>query len=529
MALTHGAHAGATVGQDSVSSAVRSFSAGHGADAVLVFASSENNEAIELAAELARERGRIVVPGLVGLDLPRKMFYEKELQLVVSRAWGPGMYDPDYEAGQVDYPQSLVRWTAQRNMAQVIRLLNEGRVSVDHLITHRYHIDEAVSAYNMILKGDEPTMGVVLQYPEQPDLGHVVRFRDAPATVPEHRHGVLLDAQGKDLAPRDPVRIGLIGAGLFAKGTLLPIIGKVPGAAFHGVAASTGVSAEHVARKYDFDYCTTDAERIIADADVDLVMILTRHGSHAALVSQALAAGKHVFVEKPLALDPQQLRQVTRAYEGSPGQLMVGFNRRFAPITAFTLAHLTRVAEPLVVNVRVNAGHIPRELWVHDPLEGGGNLVGEVCHFVDLIQALTGAFPITIYARSVQAGSEAVVAEDNVAITLAMDDGSVGTIIYTTLGDKAHQREWVEVFGGGAVGVIDNFRVTTWSHGGRRERFGSARSGVDRGHRTEMETLVTSLRRGEPFPVSIDSYLATTRATFAALESLRCGMPVELR
>ena len=527
MALEHGARDGSVIGQDDIVSAVNAFTNGHGADAVLIFASTKSNEPIELAAELARERGRIVVPGLVGLDIPRKLFYEKELEFVVSRAWGPGMYDPDYEAGKVDYPLSFVRWTAQRNMAHFLEMLSDGRVTVDHLITHRFPIDNAVEAYEMILEGKEPVIGVVLTYPQAPDL---TRRIDRHSAAEELHPGRKLSNMSKD--GMSGVSIGLIGAGLFAKGTLLPALKNVEGVRLRAVATSSGLTAEHIAQKYDLSYYTTDSNEILRDPDIDLVMILTRHGSHASLVAQALRAGKHVFVEKPLAITLDQLNEVITAYHETSRNrdviLAVGFNRRFAPTTRFLLEHVGHVSPPMMVNIRVNVGYIPPDAWVHDPEQGGGNIIGEVCHFVDLIQALTQAVPVSVFARAARSESEAVVPEDNVAVTLNMSDGSVGNIVYTTLGNKRYQRERVEVFAGGGVGVIENFKTAIWVQGGRRKKMGNILSGVDRGHHAEMQALIRSLREDIPFPVPFESYVMTTRVTFAIVESLRTGRLVHI-
>ncbi len=543
MALEHGAKGGGAIGQDDIISAVNAFTDGHGADAVLIFASTKSNEPIELAADLARERGRIVVPGLVGLDIPRKVFYEKELDFVVSRAWGPGMYDPDYEAGRVDYPISFVRWTAQRNMAHFLEMLGDGRVTVDHLITHRFPIDRAVEAYEMILEGKEPVIGVILTYPGEPDLKRRIDLKpkekaQGSARKAKKSEPSILRSRSSVRASR--VRIGLVGAGLFAKGTLLPALKGVEGVELRAVATSTGISGEHIARKYGLDYYTTEVDQILEDPEIDLVMILTRHGSHASLVSKALAAGKHVFVEKPLALSEEQLQGVIRAYQEANGRisesvnneirhLMVGFNRRFAPATEFLLKHLQRVAVPKMITIRVNVGYISPDVWVHDPEQGGGNIVGEVCHFVDLIQALTQSYPVNVFARAVRSESEAIIPEDNVVVTLSMADGSVGNIVYTTSGNKTYQRERVEVFAGGGVGVIENFKRALWVQAGRRKKFGNILTGVDRGHRAEMRILIDSLREGKPFPVPFESYVATTRATFAAMESLRVGRPVSIQ
>jgi polar amino acid transport system substrate-binding protein len=380
----------------------------------------------------------------------------------------------------------------------------------------------------MILSGKQPTVGVILQYPEQVDESRTI-WLSAKCQPEATRAHVTVIAKGeKDHPPHAMVRIGLVGAGLFTKGTLLPALQGIEGAKLHAVATSSGVSGSHLAHKYDLAYCTTDTDRLLQDPEIDLLMILTRHNSHASLVCKALAAGKHVFVEKPLALTEEQLCQVVEAYHVSPGQLMVGFNRRFAPSTDFLRQHLEKVTHPFMVSVRANIGHIPAEIWVHDPDQGGGNIIGEVCHFVDLIQSLTHARPVSVSARAIQPASNALVKEDNVVITLDMSDGSTGTIVYTALGDKAFDRERIEVFGGGAVGVIENFRKATWSQSGRRQGQGGLVSSVDRGHHAEMVALIHALQTGQPFPVDFESYVATTRATFAALESLRSGCLVEV-
>lgn len=529
MALEYGAHGGAVINRDDVAGKVRQFTNGLGADAVLIFASADSNEPIEMAAELARDRGKLVVPGLVGLDIPRKLFYEKELDFVVSRAWGAGMNDPTYEAGRSDYPLSYVRWTAERNLAHVLELMSDGRLVVEQLITHRFALDNAIEAYEMILKGQQPTVGVILQYPpELPEL----------KAKPETAHSAAIQNaftfSDKPVIKRTQslgtVGVGLVGAGLFTRGTLLPALQAVGAekVKLQGVATSTGVSAEHIARKYGFSYGTTEIEQVLADPKVDLVFILTRHNAHAKLVQKALEAGKHVFVEKPLAITPGQLAGVVEAYQKSAGQLMVGFNRRFAPTTQEAIRLFAHAIKPLVINLRVNVGYIPADSWVHDPQVGGGNIIGEACHFFDLIQAITGSKPVKVFAQAVNSSSKAVLAEDNVAITLTMADGSIGNIIYTTTGDKAFSRERVEIFGDGAACVIDNFKTLTYSRKGKRRRMGHFLTSVDRGHRAEMQTLIDNLATGKLLPVSFEDYAATTQATFAAMEVLRTGLPQEI-
>lgn len=543
-----GADAGAEVTGGDLVRLVRDFTAGVGADAVIIFAATTTNDPIEQAADLARERGRIVVPGLVGLDLPRKVSYEKELSYRVSRAWGPGLYDPNYEERGLDYPAAFVRWTARRNLGQFLEMIAARQVKVAPLISHRFPFERAVEVYGRLLEGKERFMGVLLTYSQEPDASVRVPLdgsalsqepevgtsnrrvsKEAETSQERTRSGpVVGDLDPRAHKPLSTVRVGLVGAGLFARGTLLPALEGVVGHRLQGIATTSGVSGRHVGRKYRFAFCTTRAEDVMGSPDIDLVMILTRHGSHARLVSEALRAGKHVFVEKPLALDEEQLDLIIEAYRCSNGQLMVGFNRRFAPTTKVVLEIMGRLEGPFVVTIRANAGFIPPESWVHDPSEGGGPLVGEVCHFVDLAQALTGSLPIRIHAQTTRPRSSSSIPASNTVITMQMSNGSVAGITYTTSGDKGFPRERVEVFGGGAVCAIENFRNVVSSVQGRLRRVGRFWSSVDRGYAEEMRVLIDSLRRGAPFPVRFEDYVATTRATFAVQESLRTGQPVDV-
>lgn len=540
MALQHGAEAVAT-NYLTLSAICRQRTENHGADAVIILAATPSNEPLEQAAELCRERGRIVAAGLVGLEIPRKPFYDKELELVVSRAWGPGLYDPNYTEKGLDYPLAYARWTAKRNMEEFLAQLAKGAVRVDHLITHRFPIDRALEAYELILEGKEPYIGVLLTYPDEPDLS-----RRVEVISPQRTLG-LSGGTRKTSAPsaEGKISIGLIGAGQFATGTLLPAMKGLKGLHFRGVATATGLSARHVADKFGFEYCTTDYHEILNDPEITLVFILTRHGSHAHLVAEVLRAGKHVFVEKPLALNLKQLQKVVAVYaevqrgggakESSPlppstsaPLLMVGFNRRFSPFTRWLKERFAGVAEPLAVHCTVNAGPVPPDHWTHDPEQGGGRIIGEVCHFVDLIQYLTGSLPVRVYAETLESGGYKP--SDNVVITLKMANGAIGSITYVAGGDKRYPRERVEVFGGGAVGVIENFKAATFVRGGRKKSIRNWFS-VDRGHRGEVEALLDAIRNGGPAPVTFEEYVYTTLATFAMEESLRQGkaVPVDIR
>ena len=529
---------------ESVAQEVSLFTGGAGADVVLIFAATSSNQPIEQAAELARDRARIVVPGLVGVDLPRKVFYEKELSFRISRAWGPGLYDPAYEERHVEYPASFVRWTAQRNMTAFLELMAGGQVRIQPMITHRFEHHEAVQVYERILSGKERFTGVVLTYPDQADETRVVPLTNSPTTsaagsssAPAGRPASPATAP-RSAAPagattaagtgRSTVRLGFIGAGMFARGTLLPALKRVPGYEMRGIATSSGVSARHVARKYGMPLCTTRTGEILEDAETDAVMILTRHGSHARLASEALKAGKHVFLEKPLALDEEQLSGVVEAYSRAGKVLMVGFNRRFAPTTVRLLGLLEQVPDSLMVLIRVNAGSLPATSWVNDPADGGGPIVGECCHFVDLAQGITRSLPVRVYAEAVRTGEPSQLPSSVASITLEMANGSVATIVYTTGGDRGYPREHVEVFGGGGAYAIQNFRTLTWSKGGRVRKFGHFWTGTDRGYLGELTAFARAVTRGEPLPIRFEEYVATTRATFAALESLRTRKPVDV-
>lgn len=513
-----------------VAAAIRKWSLDRGADAAIILASGRTNEPLELAAEACRERGRVVVTGVVGMDVPRRPFYEKELELVVSRAWGPGLYDPRYTEQCVDYPLPYARWTAKRNMEEFLSQLGRGAVQVQHLVTHRFPFDRAAEAYSLVLEGKEPYIGVILNY------------SDAAGASQELRTTTVRPEASRVQGSKSSVGVGLIGAGLFARGTLLPILKRLDGFPLLGVATGTGLSGRHVAGKFNFRYCTTDYQEILSDPQVSLVLILTRHGTHAGLAVQALEAGKHVFVEKPLAVDREQLQGVISAYQrvmkrdreredcntpcaGGGRVLMVGFNRRFAPSTVWLANRFPRTDEPLVVTCTVNAGRVPADHWAHDPAEGGGRIIGEVCHFVDLIQFLTGSVPVRVYAETLPARGHKV--SDNVLVSMKMLNGATGSITYVSGGDKAYPRERVEVFGGGAVGVVHNFRQATLTRGGRTVRLRHWR-GVDRGYRTELEALSSVLRCGGPPPVPFEQYVYTTLATFAIEESLSTGRPIQV-
>lgn len=498
-------------------------SSGYGVDAVLITADTKENQPVELAGEVARDKGIVVAVGAIGMSIPRKVYYEKELDFRISRSYGPGRYDPEYEEKGHDYPIGYVRWTENRNIQAFLQLVADGKVSLAPLITHRFPIDEADQAYELITgKTGEPFLGVLITYPHQPDVCRKVTLLPTNAT----------SATAHTLRPaRQEVTIGLLGAGNFATATLLPAMKQVEGISFEGVCAATGLSAHAVGKKLGFRFCTTEENEILQNPEVNTVVIATRHHLHARQVIAALHAGKHVFVEKPLCLNESELREIRHTYtsgltaHASQPLLMVGYNRRFAPMARQLKTFLSEVHEPLVMHYRVNAGYIPPTHWVHDPAQGGGRVIGEVCHFVDFLTSLAGVPPMQVQARALP--NTGRYCDDNVAVTITFANGSLGEIVYVANGDKAFTKERIEVFGGGTVAVLDDFRRLELVRNGRKQ---VSRSWLrqDKGHRDEWQVFATAIREGATLPIPFEDILHSTLTTFAIAESLRTNLPVVL-
>jgi predicted dehydrogenase len=499
---------GATAARrEDAEAAGRSFSQGRGFDAVLICADTKSNDPVELAGALARDRGVVVAVGAVGLALPRKVYYEKELQFIVSRSYGPGRYDPAYEEGGQDYPFGYVRWTEGRNMEAVVDLLASGRLDVKPLISHRYPIEQAGEAYELITgKLKQPFLGVLLTYPERPGetLQRQVRLQASAAP-----------------AAGDQPGLGVLGAGNYAGATFLPAVTKVGGVRKVAIASGAGLTARNAAAKFGFESAGSDENAVFDDPAVQVIAVLTRHNQHARQVLRGLQAGKHVFCEKPLALNEAELAQV-EALLGQAGLplLTVGFNRRFAPLAQELKQRLSGMGEPLVAHYRVNAGFLPETHWLHDPQVGGGRIIGEGCHFVDLLTYLAGQPPVSVQAQALPDCGR--YRQDNVVITLRFSDGSLGVVEYLANGDKSVAKERLEVFCAGAVATLDDFRSLEWVREGKRERIAS-RLGQDKGHRGLWEAFLQAVKRGGPPPIAYSELLAVTRATFAAVEALQAG------
>ena len=509
MARELGAHT--VLGDEaSLRRAVAELTEGQGADAVLVCAASSSSAPVLLAAAISRLKGRVVMVGDTGLKLERRAFFEKEIELIVSRSYGPGRYDPAYEERGIDYPYSYVRWTERRNMQAFLELLGRENVRVEPLITHRYAIQEADRAYEIVTGSrKEPAVAIVLEYDAQERTARGVALRPASRST-----------------RRSDLRLGVIGAGQFAQGVLLPAFARQAGVSFETFCTSSGFTSKAIAGRYKAASCTSDPEAVIHDSNIDAVLIATRHDQHARLALAALRAGKAVFVEKPLALDRASLEALCDfAREYGPPRLLVGFNRRFSPLAVACRTFFEESRDPLSVLYRVNAGQLPADSWVFDRVQGGGRIVGEGCHFIDMLCYLTDARPTRLYAESLAVGSEPGADRQTVQVSLRMSNGSMGTIHYLSNGDPSLPKEYCEVFGGQKSAILDNFRSLTLHSGGRRKK--QRLMNQQKGFREEAAAFVEALRSGGPMPIDFETLVAVTRATFLVHESLDSGSAVE--
>ena len=487
-------------GQDPVAAA-QAYSRGRGVDAVIITASTRSNEPVHQAALMCRKRGRIVLVGVTGLELSRADFYEKELSFQVSCSYGPGRYDPAYEEKGNDYPVGFVRWTEQRNLEAVLDMMADRRLDVKPLISHRFALEQAEQAYALV-GGSGPSLGILLQYRTA---------GQKPADV-LRQPTVALGAAAPGAGAAGSAVLGFVGSGNYATAVLIPAF-KSAGARLKTVASSGGVSGLHAGRKFGFEATTTDTESLWADGDVNAVVVSTRHDSHAGFVLQALAAGKHVFVEKPLCLTRDELASVEQAQAGAPAlRVMVGFNRRFSPQVQKISKLLKGVTGPKTFVMTVNAGAIPAEHWTQDPEVGGGRIVGEACHFIDLLRFLAGARIAGHQLMRMDSKTR-----DSVSISLKFEDGSMGLVHYLANGSKAFPKERLEVFAAGRVLQLDNFR--------KLKGFGwpGFRSmnlwRQDKGQKACAAAFVQAVASGGPAPIPMDEILEVARVSIEVAEA----------
>jgi predicted dehydrogenase/threonine dehydrogenase-like Zn-dependent dehydrogenase len=508
LAREFGAEAGC-VADEGAAGVVNSWTVGRGADGVVITAASESNQPIELAGEISRVKGRVIVVGSTGLQVPRQTFYNRELSLKISMSYGPGRYDPDYEERGHDYPFGYVRWTEQRNIEAFLQLISDGRINVAGLVTHRFALAEAERAYDVIA-GPSPTphLGVLLQYDSAFEPGREIELNGQSISA---RQG------------QEQVRIGLIGAGDYLRVVLLPEF-QNSGAEFHSIATASGVSARDVGIKFGFARAVSDAESVINDPEINLLVIGTRHDLHADLAQRGLERSLNVFVEKPLALNDEQLDGLLEVARDSDGRLVGGFNRRFSALALRAKEFFAGRRSPLSFLYRINAGRVPKGHWIQDPHEGGGRIVGEVCHFIDLLQYWTDAPPVSVFAQTIASRNQEIFDSDSVMINLQFADGSNGCIAYLAEGDKTLPKERVEIFGEGSVFVLDDFSDAYLYRNGREEKVRLRKQ--DKGQIGEVKAVCRMVLEGASAPIALEELTATTRATFRILDSLRTGQSV---
>ena len=482
------------------------FSEGRGVDAVLITAATHSNEPVTVAAEICRQKGRVVATGLVGMDLPRDQYYKKEIDFRLSCSYGPGRYDPVYEDAGIDYPYGYVRWTEQRNMQAFIDLVAMGKIQPLKLITHRFGFDDALDAYSVLLGKEgfkEPYLGIVLNYGQK-----------------EGAHKELVRRVEVEVEGRKSEKIGasFIGCGNFSKAVLLPTLKKMSDVKLQGVCTATGMNAGETAKKEKFAFATTAQEEVLKDKDTNLVLVTTRHDLHAAQVSAVLEAGKYCFTEKPLAINEEQLESVSK--QPNRDKLMVGFNRRFSPHAQLLREYFAKRTLPLVLQYRVNAGEIPRDIWIQDPAVGGGRMIGEGCHFIDFMRSIVGAPIVSVQASSIQVESASVTQEDSISVNIKFADGSIGNLTYLALGDTTLPKERCEIMGEGSTAVMENFCSTVCSGKlGKRKLKGKQ----EKGFAEELRAMGEAVKAGKAAPIPYAEIENVTKATFAILKALKSG------
>lgn len=487
-----------------------SFTGGLGFDHVLICADTRSNDPVELAGSISRDRGTVVAIGAFGMDIPRKTYYEKELTFKISRSYGPGRYDSKYEEGGIDYPAGYIRWTEGRNIQAFVDLLAQGKVDVKPLISHRFPVEHAAQAYDLITgKSDEPFLGVLLTYPDEQQSKETRKI-----TYP-----TFVDANAK-------VTVGVLGAGNYAQAVFLPALKKTGNTTLAGITSGQGLSAAHAAKKFGFGFASSDETDILNAPDINTVVILTRHNQHARQVITALQNGKNVYCEKPLAISEEELVKVEETLaSNAKGILTVGFNRRFAPFSQALKGFFTEPSSSMAIDYRVNAGYLPPNHWTQDPAQGGGRIIGEACHFIDFCTFLTGHSPKSIRMQCLPAvGTHP---QDSCVITMDYADGSLATIHYLANGNKNFPKERIEVFSAGKIGILDDFRSLELTSESRRD-YQKSRLAQNKGHQAAWSRFLESITTGGTLPIPYEELISVTRASIAAVESANNGQTINL-
>lgn len=487
---------------------ILNYTGGLGCDGVIITAATDSLDPINFAGAVARKKGTVVVVGDVPTGFDRDPhYYKKEIQIKMSCSYGPGRYDPVYEEKGIDYPAAYVRWTEQRNMQAFQDLLRTGKIDVSYLTTHIFPLDEAPTAYDLMISKAKPFIGILIEYDR--------------AKTYEPVSGRVDLARPKVERTAAEVRIGFIGAGSYAQSHLLPNVSQIGHVSLRGVMTATGASARSVGERYGFKFCTTQAKDILDNEEINTVFIATRHDTHAAYVLEAIKAGKNIFIEKPLCLRPEELEEIKTVYETSVLDpirsspiLMVGYNRRFSPMVLEMKKHFGQ--GPIAAVYRINSGSIPPDSWIQDPEVGGGRVIGEVCHFIDTITFLAGSLPVKVYAVAM---SDPHGLQDTLNVSLIYENGSIGTISYLANGDKKLAKERLEVFGHGSTAVLDDFKSLTIYSGGRKNT--NKKLGQDKGQPNEVAEFIAAVRQGSGEVIPFVELYNASRVSFKILDSLK--------
>lgn len=487
-------------------SSCQTFTNGYGFDSVIITASTNTNDPITLATEICRKKGKIIVVGSVKMDIPREpYFYKKELELKISCSYGPGRYDINYEERGLDYPLPFVRWTEQRNMESFLNILAKGHINLSRLVTHTFDISDATMAYEIVSgKNPQPHIGILLKYADN-----------------QNKLSTSLSVVATN--PISKINIGFVGAGSFAQSYLIPNV-KSFGASLDTVVTSKGMTSKNVAQKFGFAKCSTNTQDIFDNLNINTIFIATPHSLHGSQVVSALEARKNVFVEKPLATTEDQLNKIIETKKANDYPIMVGYNRRFAPISVSIRAIFEKSLEPFIINIRVNAGFIPKEHWIQIAEIGGGRIVGEMCHFIDLMQYLTNSEPILVYANCIQSNNSKLTQEDNIAVIVKFSDGSIGNLIYAANGAKSLPKEHIEIYCSGKVAIINDFQDGNYYDGSLSKTLKS----MGKGHKQELQSFLNNLQEGKGSPIPFRSICLTTLTTLKIIDSLKTNLPQEI-
>ena len=509
-ATTNGLDAGVVLGKDNAANAVARFTRSRGLDAVIIYASTKSDDPLKLAVQIVRDRGRIVQVGNILSNIPWRDFIAKELTYHSSRSYGPGRYDRNYEERGNDYPLGYVRWTERRNLEEFLRLLADKRLSVKNLITRTFDIAEAEKAYELVFRPQGLVHGILLRYPKEGKPGPTfIRLRegDRASNIP---------------LEKPVINIGLVGIGSFMKSTIIPHLKEIEGVRVAAVAHTKGLPAKELANELGAEYVTSEYKRLIEDKNIDLIICATRHSSHAKIAKDALSAGKSLYIEKPLALNEQDLREVMEVARKSRGKLLVGFNRRFSHHLIEARKEFEDASTPLNILYRVNAGPLEASHWSYDPNEGG-RILGEACHFVHALQYLTGSLPKRLWTAAIPAEG-AIAHEENFALTVEYENGSLGTVFYSALGNFRLPKEYLEIYGDGKIMAIDNFKDGRVIYPSKTKTLDLRHQ--DKGYTREMELFIKAIKDGTSSPMPLEEIHAAHIASFAMMESLKTGKPI---